>query len=107
MIQPVMTIFGYSLDWWVSAVVIPVGLGVRWYLAYRQRETFGLISSQQTLIQQLSDANAYMAEQLKHQQAMLAEERDANSQMRLYIEDVSKKTSSELQKHERNDTGPN
>lgn len=96
--QPAFMIFGYSLDWWVSAVIIPVGLGVRWYLNYRKTGAAALISSQQVIIQQLIDVNS-------SQQQMLAQERQENSELREYIKSSKQPSSMEPVNNERDNIG--
>lgn len=59
-----LMIFGYPLDWWWTAVVVPIFLGIRWWLSYRERGSQQLIRNQADTIQQLYDMNAALSSQL-------------------------------------------
>jgi hypothetical protein len=59
-----LMIFGYPLDWWWTAVVVPIFLGIRWWLSYRERGSQQLIKNQSDTIQQLYEMNAALSAQL-------------------------------------------
>lgn len=57
-------ILGYALDWWVTAVIVPGFLGVRWWLAHRRSQTETLIQQQSDALAQITQLNAGLVAQV-------------------------------------------